>query len=76
MRPISLARSFRRHFGISVAGFLRQVRVEAAQQLLRSSTESLAEIALSAGFADQSHFTRVFHQETGATPLQYRRDLT
>lgn len=35
----------------------------------------LAVIALQAGFADQSHFTRVFRQAYGLTPAQYARGL-
>ena len=35
-----------------------------------------AAIALHAGFADQSHFTRVFVRQTGRTPGRYRRDAT
>jgi AraC-like DNA-binding protein len=35
----------------------------------------LAEVALAAGFADQSHFTRVFKNVTGITPGVYRQML-
>jgi AraC-like DNA-binding protein len=35
--------------------------------------EPIARIALDAGFADQSHFTRAFRRYAGLTPAQYRR---
>jgi AraC-like DNA-binding protein len=38
----------------------------------RPRREPLAEIAASAGFADQSHFTRVFRRQVGTTPARYR----
>ena len=34
----------------------------------------LAEIAISAGFANQSHFTRVFSSLVGASPGAWRRE--
>jgi AraC family transcriptional regulator len=37
-----------------------------------SEERSLAQIALEAGFADQSHFTRAFRRHFGVTPGRYR----
>jgi AraC family transcriptional regulator len=48
-------------------------RVEQARELLRNSEQPLAEIALICGFADQSHFTRVFSRIAGASPGSWRR---
>jgi AraC family transcriptional regulator len=39
---------------------------------LKSSAMLLASVALAAGFAHQSHFTRVFKRYTGLTPNAYR----
>ena len=73
VHPVYLARLFRRSFGCSIAGFLRARRVDdAARRLLRGG-ESLAEIALSTGFSDQSHFTREFRREAGRSPARFRR---
>jgi hypothetical protein len=49
--------------------------VEVAKNLLRYRESSLSEIALSCGFADQSHFTRVFTRQAGAGPGAWRRGL-
>jgi AraC-like DNA-binding protein len=48
-------------------------RVERAKQLLHAGTDlSLAEVALHAGFADQSEFCRHFKRLLGVTPGQFR----
>jgi transcriptional regulator GlxA family with amidase domain len=48
-------------------------RVARAKSLLRRSDGSLADIAVACGFANQSHFTRVFSREVGLSPTQWRR---
>lgn len=72
VHPVYLASSFRRHYRQSVGEFLRQRRVEFACHKIHASEDSLAEIALAAGFSDQSHFCRVFRRVTGTTPARYR----
>jgi AraC family transcriptional regulator len=55
---------------------LHRLRVQfACRQLARKGT-NLAAVAAAAGFADQSHFTRVFKQFTGMTPGAFRAVLT
>jgi AraC family transcriptional regulator len=72
VHPTHLARVFRAHHGVSVGEYGRRVRVEwAAAELARGDT-ALALIATRAGFADQSHFTRVFRHHIGTTPAAYR----
>jgi AraC family transcriptional regulator len=73
VHPTYLARAFRAHYGLSVGDYGRRLRLAwAAAELARRETP-LAEVAASAGFADQSHFTRVFKRHVGTTPAQYRR---
>jgi len=73
VHPAHLARAFREQFGTSVGGYIRRLRLEWAAAELERSETALAAIALAAGFADQSHFTRVFRRYTGFTPGAYRR---
>ena len=70
--PVQLARQFRSTFGCSVGEYVRRVRVDFACRALRTAAP-LSDIALRAGFADQSHFSRVFKRATGRTPGEYRR---
>ncbi|MFC5520784.1 AraC family transcriptional regulator [Polaromonas jejuensis] len=53
--------------------WLLSQRVDSARKLLTNSTLSLADIAFACGFADQSHFTRVFTQTLGTPPGRWRR---
>ena len=75
VHPAHLARAFRGQFGISVGGYVRRLRLDWAAAELERSGASLAEVALAAGFADQSHFTRAFRRYTGLTPGGYRRTM-
>jgi AraC family transcriptional regulator len=68
-----LARAFRRHQGCTVGEYVRRLRVELACRLLAESEEPLAQVALAAGFSDQSHFTKVFRRRMGTTPAAFRK---
>jgi AraC family transcriptional regulator len=70
--PEHLNREFRRSCRTSAAQYLRRLRLEWAAERLTHSDESLADIACAAGFADQSHFTRQFKRQFGATPSAFR----
>jgi AraC family transcriptional regulator len=73
VHPVHLARAFRANVGCSVGEYVRQRRVEHACQQLTVSDVPLVDIALAAGFADQSHFTRTFKRLRGLTPATFRR---
>lgn len=72
VHPSHLARVFREHLGMGPSAYIRRLRAQWAEQHVARSTKSLAQIARDAGFADQSHFTRVFKQEIGITPARLR----
>jgi AraC family transcriptional regulator len=75
VHPVHLARVFRQAWGCSPGELLRWRRVEQAGGLLRRRELSLAEVALRAGFADQSHMNRAFQARYGMTPCHYRRQM-
>jgi AraC-like DNA-binding protein len=66
------ARAFKRSEGLTPHDYLVQCRVRYAQKLLANSNKPLGEIAVAAGFSDQSHFARRFREHVGVTPSSYR----
>lgn len=70
--PYHFARAFKATTGISPYQYVLQCRVELAQQLLQDQEQSLAEVAIEAGFGNQSHMTTVFRRVLQTTPQQYR----
>ncbi len=74
VHPVTLARAFRRTFGCTVGEYLRRLRIDRAAEQLTGGDAPLAEIALAAGFADQSHFSNVFRRRTGRSPSAFRRE--
>lgn len=62
-----LLRRFTRRHGLPPHAWLLQQRLEQARRLVRDG-QGLAEAALQAGFADQSHMTRLFSRQFGYTP--------
>ncbi len=65
-----LIRTFRKRYGLSPYGFVRQNRIRKARKRLRPGGV-LTQEALAAGFYDQSHFIRYFKRLHGLTPRQY-----
>jgi AraC family transcriptional regulator len=69
------SRAFRLTVGESPHQWLIRQRIERAKALLQGSQSTLAEIALTCGFCDQSHFTRSFTAWTGISPGRWRRSV-
>ena len=68
-----LSRAFRRTEGCTMGEYRRRLRARKAAGLLGKGRMPLAEVAIEAGFADQSHLSRVFKLEFGVTPLRFQR---
>jgi AraC family transcriptional regulator len=74
--PLSVShfcRAFKETFGSTPHAYLVQVRLEMAQHLMLTSRESLSQIALASGLADQAHLTKLFRRVIGETPSAWRR---
>jgi AraC-like DNA-binding protein len=72
LSPFHLHRSFSRSVGIAPHAFQLQLRVDRAKTLLAGGLD-IAAVALRTGFADQSHFTRIFRRSVGVTPGRFPR---
>jgi transcriptional regulator of acetoin/glycerol metabolism/AraC-like DNA-binding protein len=69
------ARAFRQSFGLPPHSYLLHRRIARAHRLLRQTELPVSEIALSMGFADQSHFAKHFRRLIGMAPGQARSNL-
>jgi AraC family transcriptional regulator len=72
VHPVHLAVRFRRYYGSTIGDYVRKLRVDFACSRLVETDQSLIEIAMAAGFCDQSHFSRTFKQIIGVSPSEYR----
>jgi len=67
-----LSQLLKERTGRSFVEMLREVRVQAAGELLVETDQALADVAAACGFCDQSYMTHVFRDLRGMTPKQYR----
>lgn len=67
------SQAFRQTVGCPPHQWLLSQRVERSKELILNSDQPLCEIALATGFADQSHFTRVFSRMVKTSPAAWAR---
>jgi AraC-like DNA-binding protein len=70
----SLTRGFKTLLSVSPHRWVLNRRIALAQRLIYESAKPLNEVAISCGFADQSHLTRVFVRKVGSSPAVWRRN--
>ena len=75
LSPFYFSRLFKTEQGSNFVEFLTKSRINRAKRLLQNPERTVARIALEAGYQDPSYFCRVFRQEVGLTPNQYRNEL-
>ncbi|WP_052731150.1 helix-turn-helix transcriptional regulator [Spirosoma radiotolerans] len=75
MSESKLRRLFRQVFGMSLYDYYQTVRMHEAARLLREAKLSVSETGYQLGFANLSHFTRVFKQHLGQKPKQYAKSM-
>ena len=68
----SLNRRFKEATGKSPMQYLQQIRIENAQELLKTSNLSIAEVAFSVGYPDNSYFSAIFRKAISLSPKEYR----
>jgi AraC family transcriptional regulator len=73
VHPAHLARVFRQVLGCTVGDYVRRLRIDFACRLLTRSDTPLVEIALAAGFVDQSHFSKTFRRQMGQSPAAFKK---
>lgn len=66
-------RCFRSTIGTSPIRYTRQIRIEKAAELLKTTQLKISDIAMQSGFQDISYFTKAFREQQGCTPTEYRK---
>jgi two-component system response regulator YesN len=66
-----LSTQFHKECGKSFSDYLTEVRIEAAKQLLATSSDRVYEVAARVGYSNAEHFSRVFKKCTGLSPGKY-----
>ena len=73
VHPVHLARVFRRKHRCSVGSYIQRLRMEEGVRRVAVGKESIADIAISLGYFDQSHFSHAFRTVVGQPPSRARR---
>lgn len=71
--PEYLSTLFNREMGINFSTFLKQFRISHAKRLLKGTDMKIYEIASATGYSDPKYFQRVFKEEIGVSPGEYRQ---
>lgn len=70
--PCYMSRLFNRELGVSFIGYLSQLRMEKAKQLLRDSRVKVFEVSEMVGIADAHYFAKLFKRHVSMSPTEYR----
>ncbi|AZB42160.1 helix-turn-helix domain-containing protein [Bacillus sp. FJAT-42376] len=73
--PYYFQKTFKEIEGKSPAQYAAEVRIKAAQAMMKEGAYSIAEIASLTGFKKPSHFSRVFKRLTGESPSHFRQKV-
>ena len=76
LSPSGIYKSIHACYGCTVGDYITGRRILRAQALLAETNRSIEEIALSLGFSSAAYFSRLFKQQKGVSPLQYRKTHT
>ena len=73
LSPDYLAKIFKKETGKRISDYLSEVRLQEAQYRLTETSQSISEIASSLSYSNFSGFSRMFKNETGLSPAEYRK---
>ena len=68
-------RDFEEHFQTTPGKWLLERRLQHAKLMIRTTGNSISEIAFDSGFENVSHFSRSFKQQFGSSPIDYRQSV-
>lgn len=72
LTPAKLQEGFKALFGRTVSNFIKNVRVELAERLIKTSDLSISEIVYTIGFSSRSYFSKIFKEKYNCSPKEYQ----
>jgi two-component system, response regulator YesN len=72
LNPDYLTRLFKKETGLSISEYVTRARMIFASELLKMTKRPVSDIAIQLGYANPSHFSKVFKKAFGKTPVEYR----
>jgi len=73
MNEVKLKQGFKHVFGVGLYGFLMEVRMDKARELLQITSKPVKEIGNTVGYKSTSSFIKIFKQKHGHSPYAWRR---
>ena len=74
VNPSYFSALFSQEMGRSFTDYILELRINKAQNLLKTTNMDLVDVAASSGCENQSYFTKIFRKSTGFTPRRYRQN--
>ena len=69
---VYLCKKFKNVFGVTIGQYVKSLRLQYVEYMLKTTELSAARICNSAGFESFSHFNKIFKEQYGMTPTEYR----
>ncbi len=66
---------FKQETGSTIKKYISNIRIENAKLLIRENYERISDISEKCGYANANYFAKVFKEETGMTPVEYRKKI-
>lgn len=73
LNPDYISRIFKQEAGVSIKGYLTKKRMDAAKNLLKQSEMPVQAAAMHTGYSNFAYFTKLFRENTGYSPIEYRK---
>ncbi|WP_054023830.1 response regulator [Bacillus sp. FJAT-28004] len=72
LNPDYLSRIFKKETGFSISDYVLQERIRVAKELLSKTDMPVSGVAITVGYSNFSHFTKIFKKYTESNPMEYR----